>query len=104
MAKRHRKGKRGVSRTTSVLTAIFAITPALYVLTNYPSGFNTSPLNALLGGGGSWQSIATAASALAQNVVQNWITILILLAVVFVAIKVVRKIGRGAHITRHLTA
>ena len=41
---------------------------------------------------------------LAQNVIQNWVAILIILAVVYVAIKVVRKMGHGARITRHLRA
>jgi len=73
-------------------------------LTNTPSGAAGSPISQLLGGGGSWQSIQGSLYALAANVIQNWVTILILLAIVYVAIKVVRKLGRRAHITRHLTA
>jgi len=59
-------------------------------------------LTLLLGGGGNWQSIASAGWSLVQNVVQNWVAVLILLAVVFVAIKIVHKVGRGARITKHL--
>jgi hypothetical protein len=99
MAKRGRKGKRGAAHTTSILTTLFAITPALYVLT---AGSN--PLSGVLSGGGSWQSLVAFGSGIAMNVVNNWVTILIILAIVFVAVKVVHKLGRGARITKHLRA
>jgi len=99
---RRRKSKRGVGHSTSLLTALFAVTPAAYLLTNTPSGSSSSPLGSLLGGGGSWQSIQNSVWALAQNVIQNWVTVLILLLIVFVAIKVVHKLGRGGRITKHL--
>ena len=96
--------KTRLAKSTSILTALFAVTPALFILTNTPSGASGSPLGNLLGGGGNWQSIQDAGWALAQNVIQNWVAILIILAVVYVAIKVVRKMGHGARITRHLRA
>ncbi|HVA93186.1 MAG TPA: hypothetical protein VNL71_25480 [Chloroflexota bacterium] len=102
--RRGRKNKRGTGHSTSILTALFASAPALFLLTNTPSGSGASPLGNLLGGGGNWQSIQNAGWALAQNVMQNWVAILILLAIVFVAVKVVRKLGAGARITRHLRA
>jgi len=105
MAKRGRKkGSRGVGHTTSLLTTLFAVTPALFILTTAPAGQSQSALGYLLGGGGTWQSLAFAGVALSQMVVQNWVTVLILLAIAYVGIKVVRKLGRRAHITRHLTA
>lgn len=104
MARRRGRGKRGSAKSTSILTALFAVTPALFILTNTPAGASGSPLGNLLGGGGNWQSIQNAGWALAQNVIQNWVAILIILAVVYVAIKVVRKMGHGAKITRHLRA
>lgn len=85
-----------------MLTALFAATPALFILTNTPAGSGGSPLGQLLGGGGSWQTIQNAGWALAQNVIQNWVVILILVAVVFVVIKIVRKAGHGTRITKHL--
>jgi hypothetical protein len=99
MAKRGKKGKRGAGHTYSILTTLFAITPALYILT-----VGSNPLSGVLSGGGSWQSLVAFGSGIASNVVNNWVTVLIILAVVFVAIKVVHKIGRGARITRHLRA
>jgi len=107
MAKRrNRKSKRGSAHTTSILTTLFAVTPALYILTNNPPGYGTQQgaLGALLGGGGSWQSLALAATVAAQTVIQNWVTILILLGIVFVGITVIRKVGRGARISKHLRA
>ncbi len=102
MAK-YRKGKRGTGHSVSILTTLFAVTPALYVLTGSTSS-GGSPLTQLLGGGGSWQSLVGAGQAIAQNVIQNWVSILIILAIAYVAIKVARKLGRGARITRHLRA
>lgn len=102
MGKKH--SKRGTTHTTSILTAIFAIAPAAYVLTTTPAGAGASFLGGILGGGGSWQSIAGAFWSLSQVVIQNWVSILILLAVSYVAIAVVRKLGRGARITKHLRA
>jgi len=102
--RRGKRSKSGKAHTTSLLTALFAITPAAFILSNTPGGASGSPIGSLLGGGGSWQSIQNAVWALAQNVIQNWVTVLILLAVVFVAIKVVRKLGAGARITRHIRA
>ncbi|MGI0053517.1 MAG: hypothetical protein ACRECR_04570 [Thermoplasmata archaeon] len=95
-----KKGRRASVHSTSVLTALFAAAPALFVLTANSTG--TSPLGALLGGGGSWQSIQGAGWALAGNVSQNWVTLLIMVAVVWVVVTVVRKAGRGARITKHL--
>jgi len=97
-------GKRKSRRSrhhTSVLTALFAVAPAAFVLTNPVGG--ASPIGSLLSGGGSWQSIQNFGWGLAQNVMQNWVSILILLLVVFVAVKVIRRMGRSAHITRSLT-
>ncbi len=101
---RHKKGRRGTTRTTSILATLFAIVPPIYLLTNVPSGSSNSALGYLLGGGGDWTSLVNAASVLAKVVIQHWVTVLIILAVAFVAIKVVRKLGRGARISRHLTA
>ena len=111
MAKRHRssgghrrirRSKRGSTHSTSILTTLFAAAPVLYVVTS--GGTSGSPLGLLLGGGGSWQSLANAGSALASNIINNWVSILILLAITYVAIKVVRKFGAGARITKHLRA
>lgn len=96
-------GKKKAPRThsTSILTALFAVVPAAFLLTNTPAGATTGPLGYLLTSN-NWQGIVQAFSVLAQNVIQNWLTVLILLAVVFISIKVVRKAGRGARITKHL--
>jgi hypothetical protein len=100
--RRGRRGKRGTAHTRSVVATLFGITPALYVLT--AGGTAGSPLGLLLGGGGSWQSLANASSAIAMNVINNWVAILILLAVAYVGIKVAHKLGRGARITSHWRA
>lgn len=97
-----RKNKRGTTHTTSVLTALFALTPAALILTNTPSGAGSSPIGALLSGGGSWQSIQNFGWALAQNVIQNWVVIAILLLLIFGLVKITRRLGAGARITRHL--
>jgi len=99
MAKR--RGKRGSTKSVSLLTTLFAVTPALFVLTNTPSGMSSSALGYLLTSSG-WQGLQNAGVALVAAVIQNWVTILILLAVIFVAIKVTHKLGRGARITKHL--
>jgi uncharacterized membrane protein len=96
------KGKRGSVSTYSLLGGLFAAAPALFILTNTPSGGGSSPLGSILGGGGSWQSIQNAGWTLAQNVMQNWVTLLILVAIVYVVVKVIRKAGRGVHITKHI--
>ena len=85
-----------------MLTAVFAAAPALFILTNTPAGSSSGPLGSLLGGGGSWQSIQTAGWALAQNVMQNWVPLLILVVIVFLVVKVIKKAGRGARISKHL--
>ena len=101
MSKR-KKSRRGTGHTTSLLTALFAVTPALFVLTTPVAG--ASAIQNIMTGGGSWQSINGALYAIAQVVINNWVALLIVLAVAYVGIKVVRKLGRGARITRHLTA
>jgi len=105
MAKRRgRRSKRGTGRSTSILTALFAVTPALFIFTNTPAGSSGSPLSLVLNSANSPLALGAAAWALASNVIQNWVTILILLAIAFVGIKVVRKLGSGARITKHLRA
>jgi len=100
-----RRGGRGVAHTTSILTVLFAVAPAAYLLTNIPSGMQASVIGYLLGAtGGNWTFLQNAGWALAMTIAQNWVTVLIMLAVAFVAITVVRKLGRGARITKHLKA
>lgn len=100
--RRSKRSKRGTAHSTSVLTALFAAAPALFILTNTPAGASSGPIGSLLSGGGSWQSVQNFGWTLAQNVIQNWVALLILVAIVFVVVKVIRKAGAGTHITRHL--
>lgn len=103
MARRGKRSKKGGSsvRSTSVLTALFAAAPALFILTNTPSGASAGPLGSLLSGGASWQTLQNFGWSLAQNVIQNWLSLLLVVAVVFVVVKVIRKAG-SPHITKHL--
>jgi len=103
MARRRGKSRRGTGHTTSLLTVLFGITPAVYVLTNTPAGSSQSPLTAILGAGSSLPALAAGFWSLAANVIQNWVTILILVAIAYVGIRVVRKLGRRGHITKHLS-
>lgn len=101
MAKRG-KGKRGSGRSVSLLATLFGVTPAIYVLTTQPQGAASGALQTLLGGGGTWQTVALAAATMAQVVIQNWVSILIILVVAFIGVKLTHKLGRGARLTKHL--
>src|SRR5258708_9053746 len=101
MAKK--KGKRGTAtHSTSVLTALFAADPALFILTNTPAGSPASPLGSFFAtGGASWGSIQNAGWALYQNIAQNWVGLLVVVLIVFVVVKVLKHAGHPK-ITRHL--
>ena len=106
MARRRGKrgrDKRGTTHSVSILTTLFAVTPALYVLSAVPPGGSQSPLAAIMSAqSNGWVGIQNAAWAIASNVISNWVSILIVLAVAFIGISVVRRLGRGTWITKRL--
>jgi len=84
------------------VVGLFAVAPAAYLLCNVPAGMSSSTIGYLMSAsGGNWTFLQNAGWALAMTVAQNWVTVLTILAVVFVAITVVQHLGVGRRSSVH---